>query len=215
MWADIHHKGNEITPWYYFDLDKFNELGYQDKDIFEFIDEMKKYARKEVKEREVKIKNTVKNKINDIQQKIMDKCVPLKKLIFEDNEKAVNITAQNFTEYSHVLASVELMIYSFITANPETSDHDILSAMNRIRKDPMREFSQSDEEALAFAVTYGMSRGLQQNRLTINEIYALLDWLIHEIKGRMEKNESYIEWLNKFFMDNPVKEFAGDKENKK
>ena len=210
MWADIRHKGDEITPWYYFDLDKFNELGYQDKDIFEFIEDMKTYAKKEVKERKEKIKEVAKNRMDEIQEKLMDKYVPLKKLIFEDNEKRVNVV-QDFTDYSYVLASVEFIIHNFIIANPETDDHDILSALKHIRKDPLREFSHSDEDALAFAITFGMSMGLQQKRLSINEIRALLDWLVHEVEGRTQKNESYIEWLRKFFKDGPVKAFRGDK----
>lgn len=51
MWADIHCNGKQITPDYYFDLDKLNELGYKDKDIFEFIEEMKTIAEKVIKER--------------------------------------------------------------------------------------------------------------------------------------------------------------------
>ena len=134
-----------------------------------------------------------------IQQKTEDTYVPLKKLIFEDNSTEIHITEKNFTDYSHVLASVELIIHSFITANPETSDKDILNALQRIRSNPLHEFSHSEEDALAFTITYSMSMALQQKRLTINEIYALLDWLIHEVEGRMQKNESYIEWLKEFF----------------
>lgn len=170
---------------------------------------MKTYAKKEVKERVDRMKDAAKNKIDDIQQKIMANYIPLKKLIFEDNQKEVNIV-KNFTEYSHVLASVELMIRCFITAHPNTDDQDILSALKRIKEEPLHEFSRSEEEALAFAITYGMSRGLQQRRLTINEIRALLDWLIHEVGGRMQKNESYIEWLKKFFNDNPILASRGD-----
>ena len=149
-----------------------------------------------------------------IQQKITDTYVPLKKLIFEENNREVDI-AKNFTDYSHVLASVELMIHIFITANPETDNQEILQALRRVRKDPLHEFSHSEEDALAFAISYGMSGGLQQKRLTINEIYALLDWLIHEVEGRMQKNESYIEWLREFFKNNPVEALVGDKETKK
>ncbi len=150
-----------------------------------------------------------KNKINEVHQKIMDQYVPLKKIIFEDNKKEVDII-QNFTEYSNVLANVELMIHSFVTANPDTTDKEILYNLRRVRKDPLHEFSHLDEDALAFAITYGMSRGLQQKRLFINEINALLDWLIHEVDGRMQKNESYIEWLRTFFKDNSVKSFKSN-----
>ena len=145
-----------------------------------------------------------------IQQKIADTYVPLKKLIFEDNHGEIDI-AKNFTDYSYVLASVELIIHSFITANSETSDQDILNALQRVRSNPSHEFSQSDEDALAFAVTYGMSMALQQKRLAINEIKALLDWLIYEVNGRMQKNESYIEWLKEFMKDRYINIFTGDK----
>jgi len=145
-----------------------------------------------------------------IQQKIMETYVPLKELIFEDNHRDIDI-ARNFTDYSHVLASVELIIHSFITANSETEDKDILDALQRIRTSPLHEFSHSEEDALAFAITYGMSRALQQKRLAINEIKALLGWLIYEVEGRMQKNESYIEWLRGFMKDRPINVFAGDK----
>lgn len=46
---------------------------------------------------------------------------------------------------------------------------------------------------------YGISRGLQQKRRAINEVYAMLDWLIHEVEGRIQNNESYIEMLKGFF----------------
>jgi len=142
-------------------------------------------------------------KMNDadkkrIQQKINATYVPLKELIFEDNEKETDVM-KNFRDYSHVLASVELIIYSFITANPETKDEDILYALKTIRNDPLSKFSRSEEDALAFAIMYGLGRGLQQERLAINEIHALLDWLIHEVEGRIQNKESYIEMLKGFF----------------
>ncbi len=155
------------------------------------------------------MKDVAKNGIDEIQQKIMDEYVPLKKLIFEDNEKEAD-AVKIFTDYSHVLASLELIIYSFITANPDTDDQEILHALRRIRKNPLHEFSQSDEDALAFAISYGMSIGLQQKMLSINEVHALLDWLIHEVAGRMQNNVSYIAWVKKFFKDNPVKAFRGN-----
>lgn len=142
-----------------------------------------------------------------IQQKITDTHIPLKKLIFEDNGRKVDI-AKNFTNYSHVLASVELIIHSFITANPDTNDHDILHTMKTIRKDPFHEFSHSEEDALAFAIIYGMSRGLQQKRLTINEVHALLDWLIHEVEGRMQKEGGYTGWLREFFRKDNLKQVS-------
>jgi len=136
-----------------------------------------------------------------IKQKIVNTYVPLKNLIFEDNRKEINIT-NNFTNYSHVLASVELIIHSFIIANPETKDEEILSALKRIKENPLHEFSLSEEDALEFAVIYGISRGLQQKRLAINEVRALLDWMIHEVEGRLETGESYIAWIKAFFNDN-------------
>lgn len=149
----------------------------------------------------------MKLKINDktrTQEKIMATYVPLKELIFEDNQREVDVI-KNFTDYSHVLASVELIIYSFISANPATNDQDILCALKRIRKDPLHEFSHFEEDALAFAIIFGISRGLRQKRLAINEVYALLDWLIHEVEGRIQRNESYTKWLEMFFRDNPLK----------
>lgn len=152
-------------------------------------------------------------KMNDrtkIKDKIMAMYIPLKELIFEDNLKEVDII-KNFTDYSHVLASVELIIYSFITANQKTGNQDILQALKRIRKDPLHEFSHSEEDALAFAIVYGISRGLNQKRLAINEVNALLDWLIHEVEGRIKKGESYIQMLKKFFKDGLNKNRTGDK----
>ena len=152
----------------------------------------------------------MKTKTRDrIQQEIAATYVPLKELIFEDNKKEINIIT-HFTDYSHVLARVELMIHRFVVANPSTKDIEILSALKRIKEDPLREFSQSDEEALAFTISYGMSTGLQEKRLAINEVRALLDWLIYEVEGRMQKKESYIEWLNDFFKDDPIKAARGD-----
>ncbi len=155
----------------------------------------------------------MKPKISDrirIQEKIIATYIPLKELIFEDNQREVDVI-KNFTDYSHVLASVELIIYSFITANPETDNHDILSALKRIRKDPLHEFSHSEEDALTFAITFGISRGLKQKRLAINEVYALLDWLIREVEGRIKRGESYIQMLKKFFNDGLNKNRTGDK----
>ncbi|MBI4981128.1 hypothetical protein HZC30_06255 [Candidatus Woesearchaeota archaeon] len=152
------------------------------------------------------MKDTTKKRI---QQKIIATYVPLRELIFEDNGREVNVV-KDFTDYSPVLASVELIIYSFTKANQNIYDQDILNALKRIRRNPLQEFSRSEEDALAFAIQYGISRGLQQKRLAINEIHALLDWLIHEVEGRMQKNENYIEWLGEFFRDNPLKTFNGD-----
>ena len=135
-----------------------------------------------------------------IEQKIINTYIPLKKLIFEENQKKIDISI-NFTDYSHVLANVELMIHSFVTANPDTKDEEILSALKIIRKDPLHEFSKSEEDALAFAIMYGISRGLQQKRLAINEVCASLDWLIHEVEGRLDTGESYIKWIKTFFND--------------
>ena len=135
-----------------------------------------------------------------IEQKIINTYIPLKKLIFEENRKKIDIII-NFTDYSHVLANVELMIHSFVIANPDTKDEEILSALKIIRKDPLHEFSKSEEDALAFAIMYGISRGLQQKRLAINEVCASLDWLIHEVEGRLDTGESYIKWIKTFFND--------------
>ena len=146
-----------------------------------------------------------------IQQKIANTYIPLKKLIFEDNSKEIAITEKKFADYSHVLANVEMIIHSFAMANPETKDEDILNALKKIRKNPLHESSRSEEEALAFAITCGMSRALQQKRIAINEVNALLDWLTHEVDGSVQKNESYIEWLKEFMMDSPITAFRGDK----
>ena len=135
-----------------------------------------------------------------IEQKIINTYIPLKKLIFEENQKKIDISI-NFTDYSHVLANVELMIHSFVTANPDTKDEEILSALKNIRKYPLHEFSKSEEDALAFAIMYGISRGLQQKSLAINEVCASLDWLIHEVEGRLDTGESYIKWIKTFFND--------------
>ncbi len=51
MWMDIHSKDKEITPWYYFEFDKLNELGFPDTYIFDFMREMEVMAKKEIKER--------------------------------------------------------------------------------------------------------------------------------------------------------------------
>ena len=153
------------------------------------------------------MKDTTKQRI---QQKITATYVPLRELIFEDNGRKVNVI-KNFTNYSPVLASVELIIYSFMKANKNTCDPDILKALTRIRRNPLQEFSHSEEDALAFAIQYGLSRGLQQKRLAINEVHALLDWLIHEVEGRMQKNECYIEWLKEFMNNNPQNAVVGDK----
>ena len=142
-----------------------------------------------------RMKDTEKKRI---QQKINDTYIPLKELIFEDNEKEIDVV-NNFTDYSHVLANIELIIHSFITANPETTDKDILYALKKARRDPLHEFSQSEDEALEFAIMYGISRGLQQKRLAINEVDAMLGWLIHEVEGRIQNNESYIKMLKGFF----------------
>ena len=145
-----------------------------------------------------------------IQQKITAMYVPLRELIFEGDGREIDIV-KNFTDYSYVLASVELIIHSFIKANPETDDQEILNALKRIRKDPLQEFSLSEEDSLAFSITYSMSRALQQKRLTINEISALLDWLIYEVEGRIARGESYIVALKKFLNDNRHKIRKGDK----
>ena len=142
----------------------------------------------------------------ELQQKITATYVPLKELILEDNRRGVDVV-KDFTNYSHVLGSVELIIYSFATANPETKDKDILDALKKIRRDPLYEFSRSEEDALAFAIMYGMSRGLQHRKLAINEVYALLDWLIHEVEGRLEKGESYITMLKRFFKNETKHKF--------
>ena len=139
-----------------------------------------------------------------IQREIAATYVPLKELIFEDNEKEINIIT-NFTDYSHVLARVELMIHHFVIANPSTKDIEILSALKRIRKDPLHEFSRSDEDALAFVITYAMSTGLQEKRLAINEVQALLDWLIYDVERRLKQEESYITALQQFLSDNTMK----------
>ena len=148
-----------------------------------------------------------------IHQKITDTYIPFRKLIFEDNSKEITITENNFTDYSHVLASAEMIIHSFVMANPETTDDDILNAFRKIRKNPLDEPSRSEEDALAFAITYGMSRALQQKRLSLNEIHALLDWLIHEVEGRIQKNESYIGWLIDFMKDSSIKSFSSNKKS--
>jgi len=49
--VDIHEKDNKVTPWYYFEFDKLNELGFSDNEMFGFIEEMKTMAEKEIKER--------------------------------------------------------------------------------------------------------------------------------------------------------------------
>ena len=147
-----------------------------------------------------------------IEKKIINTYVPLRKLIFEENNKNTNIT-NDFKDYSHVLASVELVIYCFVTVNSKIKDGDILFSLKRVRKDPLYEFSDTNEDdAFEFAIIYGISRGLQQKGLALNEVYALIDWLIHEVEGRLETGESYIEWIKTFFNDNKRKVKNGGKD---
>ncbi|MDP2749752.1 MAG: hypothetical protein Q8O89_02890 [Nanoarchaeota archaeon] len=137
-----------------------------------------------------------------IEKNIINTYVPLRKLIFEENNKNADII-NDFKDYSHVLASVELVIYCFVTANLKIKDGDVLSSLKRVKKDPLYEFSDiNEDDAFEFAITYGISRGLQQKRLAINEVCALLDWMIHEVEGRLETDESYVAWIKKFFNDN-------------
>lgn len=51
IWADIHKRGRDITPTYYFDFDFLNDLGFPDSEMLSFIEEMKAFAEKEQKER--------------------------------------------------------------------------------------------------------------------------------------------------------------------
>ena len=51
IWVDIHKKRNTITPTYYFDFEYLNSLGFQDKEMLTFLEEMKSFAEKELKER--------------------------------------------------------------------------------------------------------------------------------------------------------------------
>ena len=52
IWADIHKKSRKITPTYYFDFDLLNQLGFPDSEMLSFIEEMKFYAEKDMKERQ-------------------------------------------------------------------------------------------------------------------------------------------------------------------
>ncbi len=54
IWANIHVKDNNITPTYYFDFDKLNDLGFPDCEMLAFIMERKMYAQKEMKEKKNK-----------------------------------------------------------------------------------------------------------------------------------------------------------------
>lgn len=141
------------------------------------------------------MKNTIENEIH---QKIADTYVPLKELILEDNGKEIDVV-KHFPNYSYVLASVELIIYSFATANPKIKDEDVLYSLKDVRRDPLYEFLRFGKDPLTFAIIYAMSRGLQHRKLAINEVNAILDWLIHEIKGRLDKDRSYITMLKRFF----------------
>ena len=51
IWVDIKEKDDGITPTYYFEFDKLNELGFSDNEMFSFIKEMKLMAKKEIKDR--------------------------------------------------------------------------------------------------------------------------------------------------------------------
>ncbi len=51
IWADIYNKRDTITPIYYFDFNYLNELGFPDDEMLKFLDEMKDFAEKEMKER--------------------------------------------------------------------------------------------------------------------------------------------------------------------
>lgn len=149
--------------------------------------------------------------MNAAEKKIIDTYTPLRKLIFEENNKNADII-NDFKDYSYVLASVELVIYSFVTTNPKIKDEDILFSLKRVRKDLLYAFSDTDEDdAFEFAIIYGISMGLQQKRLALNEVHALLDWLIHEVEGRLETGESYILWIKKFFNENKYKAKNGKK----
>ena len=39
IWVEIHKKGRNVTPTYYFDFDFLNKLGFPDEYIFNFIKE--------------------------------------------------------------------------------------------------------------------------------------------------------------------------------
>lgn len=53
IWANIHEKDNMITPRYFFEFDKLNEIGFPDAEMLIFIEEMKTIAQKEIKERRI------------------------------------------------------------------------------------------------------------------------------------------------------------------
>ena len=55
IWTDIRVNKEELTPTYYFDFDLLNEVGFPDGEIFNFIEEMKTFAEKEIKERSNKM----------------------------------------------------------------------------------------------------------------------------------------------------------------
>ncbi len=81
IWADIHEKDNQITPWYYFEFDRLNEMGFPDSEMLAFIEEMKTCAQKEMEQRKNKPKNSTPNK--DRPTGLCDKCVDR---MVEENE---------------------------------------------------------------------------------------------------------------------------------
>lgn len=51
IWVDVRNRRDGTTPTYYFDFDYLNTLGFQDKDMLDFLEDMRIFAKKEIEER--------------------------------------------------------------------------------------------------------------------------------------------------------------------
>ncbi len=52
IWVDVNVSKKMLTPTYYFDFDLLNQIGFPDNIMLSFLEEMKTFAEKEMKERQ-------------------------------------------------------------------------------------------------------------------------------------------------------------------
>ncbi len=133
-------------------------------------------------------------------KRMMDKYVPLNQLVLERKNHPICIDGTE-EKFGFILAPTELVLFNFFIANSDTTDADVLKALRRVKENPLHGFGTDDEDALEFAITFGLSQGLQQRKLSIDEIKAILDWLIKEVEGHSDGKQGYLEFLEDFFKE--------------
>lgn len=131
--------------------------------------------------------------------KMEEKFVPTQELLLPDNDEVKKIKTIYKKEgtYAWLLGRIEFSIASYYLDNPETTDEDVVKALQNFRSNYDKGMNQDSMEGY---IQHAASVALQEKAVTKHEFLLVIDYILWSIDNRswVPDERAYLNWICHF-----------------